>query len=321
MRRHGVNLGAFRVVIVAAASVLAVPSFPVYANDSSDIQNSDNEVLLGAVDVPAPGARQGQNPEPQANQNPAPPPQPERGPAVAAQLYARATEALEAGERVSAQRLFEKVIAADPRGPRAADARAHLGQLYTGTPAANAQAWAGAPDAPDRDEEDRNALSGGAPASSGASVEERFVTEAGDRVFFSAGSSELGGRARAVLAAQADWLNKRPEWNITIEAHADDPPLNLKDMEMLSQARARAVRERLVAEGVAASRIAVVAVGRQAPISDCAEAGCQAQNRRVISVLTPRLGFSQRNLRQHGQITGPASSAPLTASRDGDNDR
>ena len=49
-----------------------------------------------------------------------------------------------------------------------------------------------------------------------AALEEQFITEAGDRVFFSAGSAELGSRARGVLQAQARFIKLRPDllWSL-----------------------------------------------------------------------------------------------------------
>jgi outer membrane protein OmpA-like peptidoglycan-associated protein len=243
--------------------------------------------------------------------------------------YAEALRSLQAGDFPAAERLFEKTIETNPQGPHAADARRHLGQLYTAAPSGavplstsdgliesplpplqptlpRPPGSASADDGPN--ELSHNAAAG--PES--GSDADRFLIEAGDRVFFSAGSAELGGRARTVLSAQAKWLATRPEWNVSVEGHADDPPLSQADMEELSEARATAVRERLIAEGVAAARIVVVPWGHQLPISDCQETGCQAQNRRVISVLMPRRGFGQQNSQKR-----PADRAPLTASRSG----
>lgn len=112
-----------------------------------------------------------------------------------------------------------------------------------------------------------------------------FLTEAGDRVFFSTGSAELGGRARFVLAAQARWLMEHPQVDARIEGHADDPPLRPEDQERLSEDRAEAVRLRLVEEGIAPERLGIVPWGREQRIADCDGAPCGAQNRRAITVL------------------------------------
>ena len=282
-----------------------------------------NEVLIGTIDVQS--SRDAQLGADAAS---------DKAPATDVQgspdYYSEALRSLQAGDFPAAERLFEKAIATNPQGAHAADARRHLGQLYTAAqsgvaaPPSNSNGLIESPLPPLQPtlpqppgsasaDDGPNELGHNGTAGPGSGSDaERFLIEAGDRVFFSAGSAELGGRARTVLSAQAKWLATRPEWNVSVEGHADDPPLSQADMEELSEARATVVRERLISEGVAASRILVVPWGRQIPISDCQETGCQAQNRRVISVLTPRRGFGQQNSQKR-----PADRSPLTASRSG----
>ena len=121
-----------------------------------------------------------------------------------------------------------------------------------------------------------------------ANVEEEFIATAGDRVFFAVESAELGQRARVVLAAQARWLAQRVDLIAVIEGHADDGPLSKEQLVTLSQARAAAVRDRLIQEGIAASRLSVLPKGRQQPVADCASSDCAAQNRRVVTILKTR---------------------------------
>ena len=114
-----------------------------------------------------------------------------------------------------------------------------------------------------------------------------FQSEAGDRVFFAEGSAELGTRARAALDAQAAWLRAHPSIAVTVEGHADDWGSARDNLE-ISQKRAAAVRERLIAGGVPAERIVTVAFGRTRRAADCAAPMCNAQNRRSITVPYPR---------------------------------
>jgi peptidoglycan-associated lipoprotein len=118
-----------------------------------------------------------------------------------------------------------------------------------------------------------------------ASVEEQFVLDAGDRVFFSAGSAELGVRARTVLQAQARFIAARRDMAALIEGHADDGMAGSDEQVRLSQARAEAVRDRLIAEGIGPERLVAVARGRDAPVSACPDPACAAQNRRAITML------------------------------------
>ena len=117
-----------------------------------------------------------------------------------------------------------------------------------------------------------------------AAIQARLRNEAGDRVFFSAGSAELGSRARAALIAQAQWLNRWHEFEAAIEGHADEPGSEDENLK-LSEERAEAVRRRLVEEGVDASRLAIVAQGRTQRIATCAGGDCAAQNRRAVTLV------------------------------------
>jgi peptidoglycan-associated lipoprotein len=106
---------------------------------------------------------------------------------------------------------------------------------------------------------------------------EDFRAKAGDRVFFSAGSAELGGRARSVLQAQARWLNHH-----VAEGHADDPGDSEANAE-IARRRAAAVRDRLIEEGVAAERVVIIVRGNTDRVAECATTACAAQNRRVVT--------------------------------------
>lgn len=220
----------------------------------------------------------------------------------AQELYLDGVEKLGAGRREWAQQTFESVIARFPNSAAATLARRELGSIYRGgaTPlAATPQAPAKAVALPAQAE--------GTPEIGGdavweqelrrnASIQTMLRTEAGDRVFFSVGSAELGTRARAALAAQAQWLSRWHEFEAAIEGHADEPGTE-EENRKLSEQRAEVVRQRLVAEGVEARRLVVVAQGRTLRIAICTEPGCSAQNRRTVTLVfasgvRDRLGLS-----------------------------
>ena len=143
-----------------------------------------------------------------------------------------------------------------------------------------------------------------------------FQTTAGDRVFFSETSAELGARARTVLAAQARWLQAHADLAVTIEAHADDEGNRELDVR-LAERRGQAVQERLIEEGVAPGRIVVQAFGRDKPVATCSSTECAAQNRRVVT----RLGGASEggeNLRR--AIDQPAFATAPRQDRRGRND-
>ncbi len=111
-----------------------------------------------------------------------------------------------------------------------------------------------------------------------------FLFDVGDRVFFAENSAAIGGRARNIIEQQARWLNARPDLSIMVIGRADgegDWPAT-RD---LSLRRAQAVRDRLVAAGLAVNRIEIKAVGDQDRIAVCDGPLCAAQNRNTEILL------------------------------------
>lgn len=219
---------------------------------------------------------------------------------AADKLFSDALAALEAGREQSAQRLFERLVARAPDSAIAARARRHLAELYRAAPAGPgtvperpASARAGDSARPELGHGAGSDQAQARPASRApigapvpGSLEDQFIAEAGDRVFFSAGSAEIGGRARSVIAAQARFIKRRSELDAAIEGHADDAPLSIEQHEALSEERAEAVRQRLIAEGIEPERLTIVPWGRDHRVSECPDPDCAVQNRRAVTVLT-----------------------------------
>jgi peptidoglycan-associated lipoprotein len=239
------------------------------------------------------------------------------------ELLSDALAELSAGRTENAQRLFEQLIARAPASSLAGEARRYLADLYRGADADAHRGHVAPPDfsgrrvaqplpaegeARDPSEISREPfLMRAVPVSSG--LEDQFIAEAGDRVFFSAGSAELGSRARGVLAAQARFILRRADLGATIEGHSDDPSLTPDQHVRLSEARAEAVRQRLVSEGIEPSRLAIVALGRERPVSDCQRPECAAQNRRAVTVL-----FINGARGNYGTVRGRAAAGAPAAS-------
>jgi len=224
-------------------------------------------------------------------------------------LYLDAMDKLKAGDRATARAAFESILARFPDSAAADLARRELGHLahdyaasagleisVQATPAGAALPRAtpvlGRPGAWDQ-ELRRN-----------AAIQARLRNEAGDRIFFSAGSSELGSRARTALAAQAQWLNRWSEFEAAITGHADEPGSEEQN-ELLARERAEAVRVRLIEEGVEGARLAVVAFGRSEPIAPCSEPLCAAQNRRVVTLV-----FASGTRARLGLVSLESAAAP-----------
>lgn len=106
-------------------------------------------------------------------------------------------------------------------------------------------------------------------------------------VLFASNESTLLPAAIVKLNEVADALIKgNPDANITVEGHTDSQGQRQYNME-LGQKRANAVRDQLVARGVAADRIKAVGVGPDRPVADNKTAEGRANNRRVEIIVEP----------------------------------
>jgi peptidoglycan-associated lipoprotein len=189
-----------------------------------------------------------------------------------AEMLQDGLEALIERQTELATQLFEHVIQAFPGTPEATHAERELGKMSGATP-----------DTAERTRNVESVANDGLRFST-AELRMKFAVEAGDRVFFAENSAVIGGRARSLLEQQARWLIKRPELKVTVVGRADDgnAPEAARD---ISTKRAEAVRDRLVANGVAVSRIAIEARGMRDPVATCRSALCQAQNRHAETII------------------------------------
>lgn len=124
---------------------------------------------------------------------------------------------------------------------------------------------------------------GSAPAASAA---ERVACEkalaevvARERIVFAIGSAELLPASRAALDAVAQ-AHAGCRGTVRVEGHTDDrgqPTTN----QALSLARARAVRQALIARGVPADRLVAEGFGAERPVADNATDDGRRRNRRI----------------------------------------
>lgn len=111
-----------------------------------------------------------------------------------------------------------------------------------------------------------------------------FTVNVGDRIFFDLDSSVIRADAQQTLARQAQWLQRYPNYAITIEGHADERGTREYNLA-LGQRRAAAARNYLASQGVPASRMRTVSYGKERPVAVCDDISCWSQNRRAVTVL------------------------------------
>jgi peptidoglycan-associated lipoprotein len=111
-----------------------------------------------------------------------------------------------------------------------------------------------------------------------------FTVNVGDRIFFDTDSSAIRADAAATLDRQAQWLLKYPNYQITVEGHADERGTREYNLA-LGARRAAAAKNYLASRGVPASRMRTISYGKERPVAVCDDISCWSQNRRAVTVL------------------------------------
>ncbi len=112
--------------------------------------------------------------------------------------------------------------------------------------------------------------------------------EAGDRVFFSVDSAVLTADAQQRLAITAKFMAQNPALTLLIEGHCDERGTREYNFA-LGERRGTAVRDFLVAQGVAPHRLTVISFGKERPAVVGAGDSVWSQNRRAVLVMSPSL--------------------------------
>lgn len=126
---------------------------------------------------------------------------------------------------------------------------------------------------------DQNNLGGPAPG-----TQQDLVVNVGDRVFFGYDQYDLTAEARATIERQAQWLQTYPNVNVIVEGHCDERGTREYNLA-LGEKRATAVRNYLIANGVAPSRVQTISYGKERPVVLGSDAASWAQNRRGVLVV------------------------------------
>ncbi|MES1203527.1 MAG: OmpA family protein, partial [Pseudomonadota bacterium] len=95
---------------------------------------------------------------------------------------------------------------------------------------------------------------------------EDFRVSVGDRVFFDYDQYTLRADARATLDKQAAWLKRYGAVRVLVDGNADERGTREYNLA-LGTRRANSVKEYLVSNGVAATRVDTVSYGKERPIA------------------------------------------------------
>ena len=114
--------------------------------------------------------------------------------------------------------------------------------------------------------------------------ERDFVINVGDRVYFDYDKFAIRDDAAPLLDSQATWLKRYPAVQVRIEGNCDERGTQEYNLA-LGARRANAVREYLVAHGVAAGRITTVSYGKEKPIDPGSGEQAEAHNRNAHTAI------------------------------------
>ena len=119
---------------------------------------------------------------------------------------------------------------------------------------------------------------GGAGAATPGSPQD-FTVNVGDRIFFDTDSTSIRADAAATLDRQAQWLQRYPNFAITIEGHADERGTREYNLA-LGQKRADAIKKMLTLLGAREDQVESVSLGEEKPKNEGQNEAAWAENRR-----------------------------------------
>ena len=106
------------------------------------------------------------------------------------------------------------------------------------------------------------------------------IKYAANNVFFASGSSKLLPKSFAPLNEVVKLLKSDESLMIDVNGHTDASGKEDKN-QLLSEARAKSVKDYLVSKGIADSRLASAGFGSSKPVADNKTAAGKAKNRRT----------------------------------------
>lgn len=129
-----------------------------------------------------------------------------------------------------------------------------------------------------------NAADLGLAGNAAPGTQQDFTVNVGDRIFFDTDSSVVRADAAATLDRQAQWLNQYPNYQITVEGHADERGTREYNLA-LGDRRANSAKNYLAARGVSPARITTISYGKERPVALGSNESAWAQNRRAVTIV------------------------------------
>jgi peptidoglycan-associated lipoprotein len=124
----------------------------------------------------------------------------------------------------------------------------------------------------------------GALGAAQAGTQQDLVVNIGDRIFFGYDQFDLTSEARGVIERQSEWMKTYANVNVVVEGHCDERGTREYNLA-LGEKRATAVRNYLIANGVAPSRVQTISYGKERPAVMGSDDSSWAQNRRGVLVV------------------------------------
>jgi len=99
-------------------------------------------------------------------------------------------------------------------------------------------------------------------------------------IFFAYDSYEISPEAQSIIAADAKFLQQHPSMTFLIQGHCDERGSTEYNLT-LGEYRANAAKQALVQQGVSATRIRTLSLGKEQPFCTESTESCWQQNRRA----------------------------------------
>lgn len=106
-------------------------------------------------------------------------------------------------------------------------------------------------------------------------------------VYFDYASAAITGATRDTLNTNAEFLKKNASVKVQVEGHCDERG-SVQYNLALGEKRAKSVRDYLASQGIASSRLSIISLGKEKPVSFGHDEESWSKNRRGNFVVTEK---------------------------------